>query len=97
MATFNLIKITLVDIHPNPDPSHSPSNSNTVSNQMRAIYMNSRSIKALVDDNNVAGKKISKLSFFQNLVYTEQYDIACVCETCLNDSILDNEILPGYY
>jgi hypothetical protein len=63
---------------------------------MRAIYMNSRCIKALVDDNNVAGKKISKLSFFQNLVYTEQYDIACVCETCLNDSILDNEILPGY-
>ena len=69
MATFNFIKITLVYIHPNPGPSHSPSNSNTVSNQMRAIYMNSRSIKALVDDNNVAGKKISKLSLFQNLVY----------------------------
>ncbi|CAB3993580.1 Hypothetical predicted protein [Paramuricea clavata] len=25
-----------------------------------------------------------------------QYDIVCVCETWLNDFILDNEILPGY-
>jgi hypothetical protein len=30
MATFNLIKITLVGIHPNPGPSHSVSNLNTV-------------------------------------------------------------------
>ena len=38
------------------------------------------------------GKRIPKLNIFQNLVYLEQYDIICVCETWL---ILDNEILPG--
>jgi hypothetical protein len=54
-----------------------------VSNQLIAIYMNSRSLKALVHDNKVAGKKISKLSLFQNLIYTEQYDVVCVCETWL--------------
>ncbi len=33
---------------------------------------------------------------FINVVYLEQYDIVCVCETWLNELILDNQILPRY-
>ena len=58
--------------------------------------MNSRSIKALVNGNNAAYSRISKLVLFQNLVYSEQFDIACVCETWLHEGVLDNEILQGY-
>ena len=36
------------------------------------------------------------MTIFQNLVYLNQYDIVCVCETWLNNLILVNEILPGY-
>ena len=63
---------------------------------LKTLYMNSRSLKALVDDNNVQGNKISKSVLFQNMVYAEQYDIVCVCETWLHEGVLDNEILQGY-
>ena len=58
--------------------------------------MNSRSIKALVNGNNAACSRINKLVLFQNLVYLEQFDIVCVCETWLHEGVLDNEILQGY-
>ncbi len=54
-----------------------------------------RSVKVLVDSPE-NGTKINKLTLFQNLIYLHQYDIVCVCETWLNDLVLDNEILPGY-
>ena len=48
------------------------------------------------DNNAVQGSRISKLVLFQNLVYSEQFDIVCVCETWLHEGVLDNEILQGY-
>ena len=39
---------------------------------------------------------MSKLVLFQNLVYSEQFDIVCVCETWLHEGVLDNEILQNY-
>ena len=86
VATFNLAKLHLVGVHPNPDPSEyiRPS---------AGSYMNSRSIKALVNDNNAAqGSRISKLVLFQNLAYSEQFDIVSVCETWLHEGVLDIEI-----
>ena len=65
-------------------------------NCLRTLFLNARSLKAFVESPDDAGMRISKLNIFQNLVYLEQYDIICVCETWLNELILDNEILPGY-
>jgi hypothetical protein len=36
------------------------------------------------------------MSILQELVYSNDYDIICLCETWLNDSVLNNELLPGY-
>ena len=95
MAVFNLIKISLVGIRPNPGPSPTGTSPNKMIDGLRAWYINSRGLKAFVDD-HASGKKINKLSLFQNLIYTEQYDIVRVCETWLKENVLDNEILPGY-
>ncbi|CAB3993507.1 Hypothetical predicted protein [Paramuricea clavata] len=59
------------------------------------LYLNSRSLKAFVktDDNC---SKICKINIFQQLVYCGGYDVVCVCETWLNDCVLDSELLPGY-
>ena len=85
VATFNLAKLHLVGVHPNPDPSE-------YMRRAAGSYMNSRSIKALVNDNNAAqGSRISKLVLFQNLAYLEQFDIVCVCETWLHKGVLDNK------
>lgn len=94
VATFNLSKLVLVGIHPNPGPG---SNNYELSvNNLKTLYLNSRSLKAIVDGNDAARTKTSKLAIFQSLVYSADYDIVCVCETWLNECVLDNEILPGY-
>ncbi|CAB4040713.1 Hypothetical predicted protein [Paramuricea clavata] len=40
--------------------------------------------------------KVCKIGVFQQLVYSGDYDVVCVCETWLNDSVLDSELLAGY-
>ena len=40
--------------------------------------------------------KVCKISLFQDLVYSGNYDVVCVCETWLNNSVLSSEILPNY-
>ena len=82
-------------MHPNPGPTPIKQRG-TKLNCLRTFYLNARSLKAVVESTDDGGKRIPKLNIFQNLVYLEQYDIICVCETWLNDLILDNEILPGY-
>ena len=49
-----------------------------------------------MNDNNAACSRISKLVLFQNLVYLEQFDVVCVCESWPHEGVLDNEILQGY-
>lgn len=58
--------------------------------------MNARSLKAFVPSSIDASVKIWKISFLQDLVYSGGYDLVCISETWLNESILDSEILPGY-
>ena len=94
MATFNWVQLQLVSIHLNSGPSEH--NTEDTACGLKTLYMNSRGLKALVDDSSVQGSKISKLILFQNLVYANQFDIVCVCETWLNEDVLDNEILQGY-
>ena len=40
--------------------------------------------------------KVCKNALFQDLIYSGNYDVVCVCETWLNNSILSSEILPNY-
>ena len=47
-----------------------------------------------MDDNDPS--KVCKITYFQQLVYSGNYDIVSVCATWLNDSVLDSELLKGY-
>ena len=40
---------------------------------------------------------VNKLSLFQSYVYSSDYDIVCLTETWLTDSVFDQEILPTNY
>ena len=40
--------------------------------------------------------KVCKISLFQDLVCSGNYDVVCVCETRLNNSVLISEIIPNY-
>lgn len=89
-------------VESNPGPNYIMNTTNCLKthpkklNILRTLYLNARSLKAVMESPDNTSKRISKLTIFQNLIYSEQYDIVCVCETWLNDYILDNEILPGY-
>ncbi|CAB4000789.1 RNA-directed DNA polymerase from mobile element jockey [Paramuricea clavata] len=54
-----------------------------------------RSLKAFIplDETSL---KVCKITHLQQLVHGGGYDVLCICETWLNDSIPDSEILPGY-
>ena len=89
------IDITIhMDIATNPGPA-TPSRTST--NKLKVLYLNAGSIKSFVRivDNNPC-KKVCKITLLQNLVYAGQYDVICICETWLNNSVLDSELLPGY-
>jgi len=40
---------------------------------------------------------MNKFDQFQSLVYTKNFDIICVTETWLNNTVFNNEILPTSY
>jgi hypothetical protein len=77
-------------------PQHLPTHSENSPRGLECLYLNSRSLKAFVqvDDNDPS--KVCKITLFQQLVYSGDYDIVSVCETWLNDSVLDSELLKGY-
>ena len=62
---------------------------------IECLYLNSRSFKAFVETDDKP-YKVYKIDVFQQLVYSGDYDVVCVCETWLNDLVLDNELLAGY-
>jgi hypothetical protein len=39
---------------------------------------------------------VCKVTLFQQLVHSGTYDLICVCETWLNDSMMDSELLSDY-
>ena len=84
MATFNPCEVYLVGIHPNPGPT-------CWSDSLRALYLNARSLKAIVKPVDDA-KKLCKITLLQPLVYGG--DVVLITETWLNAAIFDTEILP---
>ena len=77
-----------LSLNPGPTISH-PSN-------YRIAVFNARSLKSIHKDPDIQAY-VSNLTLFQSQVYSKDYDIICVTETWLNESIFDREILPVGY
>lgn len=99
-----MIDITIyMDIASNPGPTPLTPNSslNTYSvgtktmDGLKALYLNARSLKAFVSLDG-GSTKVCKITLLQQLVVRGAYEVICICETWLNESILNSEILPGY-
>jgi hypothetical protein len=78
-----------MDVASNPGPDH------RITHSLKVLYLNARSLKAFIPLEETS-LKICKITLLQQLVHGGGYDVVCICETWLNDSILDSEILPGY-
>ena len=78
------------DVATNPGPGTS---SDHTSNELNAIYLNARSLKAFVPLNDDSSAKVCKITLLQELIQSGSYDIVCICETWLNDSVLSSELL----
>lgn len=86
----DIIDVTIsMDISPNPGPQQ-------WNDSFRVLYLNTRSLKAFVDSPDDCARKICKISLLQRLVYGEDFDVISPCETWLNSTVLDCEILPCY-
>ena len=67
-----------------------------VERKLNVLYLNARSLKAFVQSKMDSTSKVCKMTLLQNLVYSAKYDIVCICETWLNNTVLNSELLPGY-
>ena len=79
-----------MDISLNPGPERCQSDG------LRALYLNARSLKAYVASDDSRTRRICKITILQELVYSGDFDVVGICETWLNESVIDNEIIPGY-
>lgn len=80
----------------NPGPNFRPARphkpgANSIPND---IAINTRSLKSL---HSINGKQTSNLAHFQELVFTEDADLALVTETWLNSDTSNTEILANDY
>ena len=62
---------------------------------MKVLYLNARSVKSFITIENNPPNKIWKITLLQELVHSGDYEVICVCETWLNETVLDSEILPA--
>ncbi|CAB4029136.1 Hypothetical predicted protein [Paramuricea clavata] len=98
ISNFHLLLCILLagDIATNPGPACSSTYSCPVQNTaLRCLSFNARSLKSVNKQED--GSTTSNLSMFQDLVYSDSFDIITVTETWLNDTILNKEILPCGY
>ena len=85
------------DVALNPGPTiNSNHTSDLKLNQLNALYLNARSLKAFVPADNDSSSKVCKITLLQHLVYSGSYDLICICKTWLNETVLSSELLPGY-
>ena len=85
------------DVALNPGPTINLNHTSDLKlNQLNALYLNARSLKAFVPADNDSSSKVCKITLLQHLVYSGSYDLICICETWLNESVLSSELLPGY-
>ena len=95
-STFQLNNLVFIGaIAPDLGPANNSTRSCN-SDGLNILYINARSLKAFVASSDNGGTRVFKIQLLQLLVFSSSYDVVCVCETWLNDSILSSEILPGY-
>lgn len=82
-----------MDIASNPGPVNS---GGSTSDGLNVLYLNARSLKAFVPLDGDHSCKVRKITLLQQLVYSGAYDVICICETWLNDSVTSIELLSGY-
>ena len=61
------------------------------------LYLNVRSLEASVHVNEHDSSKVCKAILLQEIVYSGGYDVVCTCETWFISTILDGELLLGYF
>ena len=79
-----------MDISSNPGPERCQSDG------LRALYLNARSLEAYGASDDSRTRRICKITILQELVYSGDFDVVGICETWLNESVIDSEIIPGY-
>ena len=89
LHVFLLILLT-GDVATNPGPCSSTQNG------LKIIYLSAKSLKAFVSSDEGFPCKISKITLLQQLIFGSSYDVVCICETWLNNAVLNGELLPGY-
>ncbi|XP_028413970.1 uncharacterized protein LOC114536830 [Dendronephthya gigantea] len=65
-------------------------------NNLKVLYLNARSIKSFVTVDNNVSNKVCKITLLEHLVHENDYEVICICETWLNKTVLDSELLPGF-
>ena len=60
------------------------------------IFMDAPSNPDVSLDDDSTASKVCKITLLQQLVYRGDNDVACVCETWLNNSVMDCDLLYGY-
>ena len=64
------------DVATNPGPTSDSQSTDG----FKILYLNARSLKAFVHPPGNTPLKVCKISLFQDLVYSGNYDVVCVCE-----------------
>ena len=75
------------DVAINPGPG-------STEHALNAIYLNARSLKAFLPLQEHS--KVCNITLLQELARCGSFDLICICEAWLNDSIFSSELLPGY-
>ncbi len=81
------------DVETNPGPVKT---TRTDNNNLKVLYLNARSVKSFIATDNHPSNKVCKITLLQELVHAGDYEVICVCETWLNKTVLDSELLPGF-
>ncbi len=81
------------DVETNPGPLKT---TRTDNNNLKVLYLNARSVKSFIATDNHPSNKVCKITLLQELVHAGDYEVICVCETWLNKTVLDSELLLGF-
>ena len=85
------------DIATNPGPCSFILNSDAKNtSDLKVLYLNARSLKSFVSIDYNPTNKVCKITLLQELVHSSSYEVICICETWLNNTVFDADLLPGF-
>lgn len=65
-------------------------------NGVSVLYLNSRNLPFVSLSDGSVASKVCKITLLQQLVYRGNYDVTRVCDTWLDNSVADCELLSGH-